>query len=79
MPPQVLVSGPNNWVATVGDKIPPGAVPAGESEDGEPLYVGRVSHEGSVTTGKVQQSHGVCYISFAGQELGFPEYEVLVA
>ncbi|CAG9132283.1 unnamed protein product [Plutella xylostella] len=76
---QVLVGGPNNWVPTSGSSIPPGAFPAGESEDGEPLFIGRVSHEGSMTTGKVQQSHGVCYISFAGQELGFPEYEVLTA
>lgn len=75
---QVLVGGPNNWVPANGSNIPPGAFPGGESEEGEPLYVGRVRHEGSVTVGKVQQSHGVCYISFAGQELGFPEYEVLM-
>ncbi|KAI5639724.1 farnesoic acid 0-methyl transferase domain-containing protein [Phthorimaea operculella] len=76
---QVLVGGPNNWVPTNGSNLPPNAFPGGESEDGEPLFIGRVHHEGSVTTGKVQQSHGVCYISFAGQELGFPDYEVLVA
>lgn len=52
---------------------------AGESEDGEPLFVGRAQHEGTVTVGKVQPSHGVCYISYAGQELGFADYEVLVA
>jgi hypothetical protein len=51
---------------------------AGESEDGESLFVGRVQHEGTVTVGKVQPSHGVCYISYAGQELGFNEFEVLV-
>ncbi|XP_045779497.1 uncharacterized protein LOC123877031 isoform X1 [Maniola jurtina] len=76
---QVLIGGPSNWVPTNGSNIPPGAFPGGESEDGEPLFVGRVRHEGSLTTGKVQQSHGVCYISFGGQELGFPDYEVLVA
>ncbi|CAK1544511.1 unnamed protein product [Leptosia nina] len=76
---QVLVGGSNNWVPTSGSNIPPGAFPGGESEDGEPLYVGRVRHEGSITTGKVQQTHGVCYIPFAGQELGFPEYEILMA
>lgn len=52
---------------------------AGETEDGEPLFVGRVQHEGTVTIGKVHPSHGVCYISYAGQELGFEAYEVLVA
>ncbi|CAG4965569.1 unnamed protein product [Colias eurytheme] len=76
---QVLVGGPGNWVPTSGSNLPPGAFPGGETEAGEPLYIGRVRHEGSITTGKVQQSHGVCYISFAGQELGFPDYEVLVA
>ncbi|XP_046959401.1 uncharacterized protein LOC124529628 isoform X1 [Vanessa cardui] len=76
---QVLVGGPGNWVPTSGSNIPPGAFPGGESEDGEPLFIGRVNHEGSITTGKVQQSHGVCYISFAGQELGFPDYEILMS
>ncbi|XP_014366081.2 uncharacterized protein LOC106716925 isoform X2 [Papilio machaon] len=76
---QVLVGGPNNWVPVSGSNIPPGAFPGGESEDGEPLYIGRVRHEGSITTGKVQPSHGVCYIPFGGQELGFPDYEVLMA
>ncbi|XP_028032564.1 uncharacterized protein LOC114244849 [Bombyx mandarina] len=75
---QILVGGPNNWVPTSGSNVPPGAFPGGETEDGEPLYIGRVRHEGSLTTGKVQQSHGVCYISFGGQELGFPDYEVLM-
>lgn len=28
---------------------------------GEPFFVGRVHHEGSVTPGKVQPSHGVWY------------------
>lgn len=50
---------------------------AGETADGEPLFIGRVHHEGSVTIGKVQPSHGVCYIPFAGQELAFQAYEVL--
>ncbi|XP_026759335.2 C3 and PZP-like alpha-2-macroglobulin domain-containing protein 8 isoform X2 [Galleria mellonella] len=76
---QVLVGGPNNWVPTNGSNVPPGAFPGGQTEDGETLFIGRVRHEGSVTTGKVQQSHGVCYISFGGQELGFPDYEILMA
>lgn len=73
------MGGSNNWVPTSGANVPPGAFPGGETEDGEPLYVGRVRHEGSVTTGKVQQSHGVCYFSFGGKEVGLPEYEVLMS
>ncbi|KAL0851413.1 hypothetical protein ABMA28_007223 [Loxostege sticticalis] len=76
---QVLVGGFNNWVPTNGSNIPPGAFPGGQSEDGETLYIGRVRHKGSLITGKVQQSHGVCYISFAGKELSFPKYEILLS
>lgn len=75
---QVLV-GNATWVPCSGDAIPPNALPAGETEDGETLFAGRVKHENTVTTGKVQPSHGVCYISYAGQELGFADYEILTA
>lgn len=74
---EVLV-GQGSWVPANGTEIPPNAVPAGESEDGEPLFVGRAQHEGTVTLGKVQPSHGTCYISYAGQELAFQEFEILV-
>ncbi|KAJ8949964.1 hypothetical protein NQ318_002371 [Aromia moschata] len=57
---------------------PPNALTAGQSEDGEPLYIGRVVHDGALTVGKVQPSHGVCYIPYGGQELSFPDYEILV-
>lgn len=65
------------WVQVSGNQVPPNAVPAGETGEGEPLFVGRVHHEGTITTGKVQQSHGVCYIPYGGQELAFQNYEVL--
>jgi len=66
------------WVPTSGSNIPPQAIPAGETKEGEPLFVGRVQHEGTVTIGKVQPSHGVCYIPFGGQELAFQNYEILL-
>lgn len=53
-------------------------ISGGKSEDGEILYVGRVNHQNTVTIGKVQPSHGVCYISFAGKEIKFFDYEILV-
>ena len=53
-------------------------MPGGETEDGEPLFIGRVHHEGTVTIGKVQGSHGCCYIPYGGQELAFDAYEVFV-
>ncbi|KOB75137.1 Farnesoic acid O-methyltransferase, partial [Operophtera brumata] len=51
--------------------IPSSAFPGGKAEDGEPLFIGRVHHEGCITTGMVQKTRGRCYISFAGRELDF--------
>ncbi|XP_062705661.1 uncharacterized protein LOC109421536 isoform X1 [Aedes albopictus] len=76
---EVLCDGNGVFVPTSGGEIPPNAIPAGESEDGEPLFIGRVSHEGTMTVGKVQQSHGVCYIPYGGQEMAFAEYEIYVS
>lgn len=75
---QVLCDCNSIWVATSGNNIPSNAIPGGETEDGEPLFIGRVHHEGTVTIGKVQASHSVCYIPFGGVEIAFPEYEILV-
>jgi len=67
-----------SWVATTGANVPEKAIPGGISEDGEVLYIGRASHEGTVTVGKVQVSHSVLYISYGGAEVSYPEYEILV-
>ncbi|XP_018369129.1 PREDICTED: uncharacterized protein LOC108765092 isoform X4 [Trachymyrmex cornetzi] len=75
---QVLCGCKPTWVPVSGGNIPPNAIPGGETEDGEPLFVGRVHHEGTVTIGKVQPSHNVCYIPFAGSEIASSEYEVMV-
>nr|XP_012150292.1 PREDICTED: uncharacterized protein LOC100878241 isoform X4 [Megachile rotundata] len=76
---QVLCDCNPQWVPTSGNNIPPNAIPGGETEDGEPLYVGRVHHEGTLTIGKVQPSHSVCYIPFGGAEVAFPDYEIMVS
>ncbi|XP_011342741.1 uncharacterized protein LOC105282474 isoform X1 [Ooceraea biroi] len=75
---QVLCGCNPTWVPVSGGSIPSNAIPGGETEDGEPLFVGRVHHEGTLTIGKVQPSHNVCYIAYAGSEIAFPEYEVMV-
>lgn len=49
----------------------------GETADGEPLFVGRAHHDGGLQLGKVQPSHGVCYIPYGGQEIAYNSYEVL--
>lgn len=76
---EVLVGTGGQWLPVSGTDIPPNALPAGESETGEPLFVGRVKHENTVTIGKVQPSHGVCYIPYGGEEVAFADYEILVA
>nr|XP_033324070.1 uncharacterized protein LOC117219218 isoform X3 [Megalopta genalis] len=76
---QVLCGCRPTWVSTSGNNIPPNSIPGGETEDGEPLFIGRVQHEGTLTVGKVQPSHSVCYIPFGGTEVAFPDYEILVS
>jgi hypothetical protein len=76
----VLVISPESvsWVESSGETIPPNAIPAGAAEDGEVLYVGRASHEDTVTVGKFHPSHGTVYISFGGKEVGNEVFQVLV-
>ncbi|KAJ8675072.1 hypothetical protein QAD02_010858 [Eretmocerus hayati] len=75
---EVLTVGEFNWIFANNGTVPPDAVVAGHTSSGEPLYVGRVVHNGSQTIGKVQPSHGCVYIPFGGDELSFRDYEVLV-
>lgn len=76
---QVLCNCNAVWVPASGSNIPPNALPAGQTEDGEPLFVGRVNHENSLTPGKVHPSHGCLYIPYGGQELSFGEFEILTS
>ncbi|KAF2904886.1 hypothetical protein ILUMI_01288 [Ignelater luminosus] len=76
---EVLCDCNARWVPCSGGNIPPNAITGGTSETGEPLYIGRVQHQGSITCGKVQRSHGTCYIPFGGQEMSFPQYEILIS
>uniref|UniRef100_A0A224XP38 Putative farnesoic acid o-methyltransferase n=1 Tax=Panstrongylus lignarius TaxID=156445 RepID=A0A224XP38_9HEMI len=75
---EVLCGCQPSWVPATSDQVPPSALPAGQSEDNEPLYVGRAQHDDKMVVGKVQKSHSVCYISYAGLEIPKEEYEVLV-
>ncbi|XP_044262834.1 uncharacterized protein LOC123010199 [Tribolium madens] len=75
---QVLCEQRFDWVKTTEDKIPEGAVEGGRTVGGEPLYIGRVEHEGSHTVGKVHPSDKCCSIPFDGKELRFSEYEILI-
>lgn len=76
---QVLCNCNAIWVPVTGDNIPPNALPAGQTEDGEPLFVGRVNHQSSLTPGKVHPSHACLYIPYGGQEISFSEFEILTS
>jgi len=65
------------WVPCSDGNAPPGAFQGGDSEDGEPLYIGRVSVDGVVSCGKVHPSHNCCYVPYAGAEHSHKHYEVL--
>ncbi|XP_031333182.1 natterin-3-like isoform X2 [Photinus pyralis] len=75
---QLLCEQRFDWVPTSAGNIPPGAVEGGRTESGEPLYIGRVWHDGAHTVGKVHSSHGCCYIPYDSQEMTFCDYEILV-
>lgn len=74
---QVLCNGSHEWIKTQGNDIPETALVGGEAEDGEPLFIGRVDHDNTMTLGKVQRSHNVCYIPYGGEEVACEEFEVL--
>ncbi|UYV82900.1 hypothetical protein LAZ67_22001320 [Cordylochernes scorpioides] len=66
------------WQWADGSNIPPGAIQGGATADGEPLYIGRHEHDGSMTIGKVHPSHGCVYLPFGGSEHSYSNYEILV-
>ncbi|XP_058818133.1 uncharacterized protein LOC131681392 [Topomyia yanbarensis] len=43
--------------------------PGGISEQGEPLYIGRMQHEGKLINGKIQRSYFWCYLPYKGKEV----------
>ena len=66
------------WVSSSNGHVPAGAVLAGNTVNGLPLYVGRAQHEGSLTPGKIHGAHGCIYIAYGGMEHSILHYEVLV-
>ncbi|XP_034108485.2 uncharacterized protein LOC127564999, partial [Drosophila albomicans] len=74
---EILTGQGHSWVPTRGGKVPPGALRAGQTSDGETLYVGRAFFAGSLTPGKVHPSHGCLYIPYGGAEKRLEDYEVL--
>ncbi|CAG2056342.1 unnamed protein product, partial [Timema podura] len=63
------------WERSSHGHVPYGAIEAGRTSSGEPLFIGRVLHNGTLTPGKIHPSHRMCYIPFGGQEIPFDSYE----
>lgn len=67
------------WQESRNGNVPPNAIVAGKTLNGEPLYVGRAFEEGSLTPGKVHPSYQTLFLPFYGKEVSHKEYEVLCA
>ncbi|XP_055845961.1 uncharacterized protein LOC129911950 [Episyrphus balteatus] len=67
-----------DWADDSDGNVPSTAVKSGLTCDGEILYVGRGTHEGSLTVGKIHPSHGCLYIPYGDSEVKLTSYEVLV-
>lgn len=66
------------WVKPHHHVIPPNAVSTGRSRSGEPLFVGRGHHHGSLTPGLVSISQRCLFIPYGGREIRVGDYEVLI-
>lgn len=67
-----------HWVKSWEGSVPLHALPAGETEDGYALFIGRVFHGDTYYVGKIQPNHQVCYVPVNGHEVARAEYDVLV-
>jgi hypothetical protein len=65
------------WQESSGGHVPGNAVHGGKDINGETLYVGRVVHGHDTLPGKINPSHGVCYVAFGGDEHAYDCYQVL--
>ena len=67
------------WIQSNNGNVPFGAIQGGQTSNGEPLYIGRVWHNGEPCCGKIQPSHQALYIPYGGKEYTYKQgYEILV-
>lgn len=69
---------PTTWILAQGRNIPQGAIPGGE-ENGQPIYICRAFHEGSLQVGKASPNlkEGAA-IGYGHKEINLPTYEILL-
>ncbi|XP_075156713.1 uncharacterized protein LOC142229992 [Haematobia irritans] len=76
---EVLCNSYGRWIPCNGNGVPPNAIPGGRTGNGEPLYIGRVHHNGTMTVGKFHPSHRQCFIPYGGKEMSFNDFEIYVS
>lgn len=74
---EILVGSDVKWKRETNGKVPKDAFIGGRTSAGETLYIGRGTHGGSQTVGKVHPSHNCLYIPYGGKEIPLRDYEVL--
>ncbi|XP_065367351.1 uncharacterized protein LOC135960076 [Calliphora vicina] len=74
----ILCGNNYNWINTDCQNIPNNAVFTGRFEDGEPLFVGRAHHCGSLTPGLISPTDHCIFIPYGGHEIRKHEFEILV-
>jgi len=75
---QVLCGTHVSWVKSYEGSVPLHALPAGETNRGVALFIGRVLHDGIYYIGKIHPYDQVCYVALGGEEVRYVEYETLV-
>lgn len=76
---EILIGAEACWASAIADDIPDNAFPAGTSEQGDTLYIGRAEYENSIIVGKIHRRYKLCYLPYKGKEIEIIEYEILVA
>ena len=56
------------WIYSSNGEVPPLAIQGGHTSLDEPLYIGRVVHNGELLPGKIHPRENGCFISYGGQE-----------
>lgn len=65
------------WQWNTDCEIPSGALQAGRTREGEPLYIGRKWQNGSLSVGSVVPSKKCLYVAFFGKVYAACDFEVL--